>query len=107
MRVRQSRAQGPIYHVEILPEVADLVRGLPPEVKRQIKQALTHLAEIPEAGKLLTEELAGLGSYRARRFRIVYRLIESARRLLVLHIGHRRTIYEELARELKGRQPPP
>ena len=66
------RVQGPFYDVEIPPEVAEIVRGIPPEVKRHIKQALIRLAETPEAGKPLTGELAGLRSYRARRFRIVY-----------------------------------
>jgi mRNA interferase RelE/StbE len=98
--------QGPLYDLEIPPEVADFVRGLPPEVKRQIKQALIRLAETPEAGKLLTGELAGLHSYRARRFRIVYQFAESERRLLILQIGHRRTVYEELSPRVRRRQPP-
>lgn len=106
MSAGHDRAQGPFYHVEILPEVADIVRGLPPEVKRQIKQALVHLAGNPEGGKLLTGELAGLRSYRARRFRIVYQPTESGRRLLILHVGHRRTVYEELARRVRGLRPP-
>jgi len=80
------------------------IRTLPPEVKRQIKQALIHLTAFPGAGKPLTGELAGLHSYRMRRFRIVYQLTASERRLLVLHVGHRQTVYEELARRLK--EPP-
>jgi mRNA interferase RelE/StbE len=98
--------QGPLYDLEIPPEVADFVRGLPPEVKRQIKRALIRLAETPEAGKLLTGELAGLRSYRARRFRVVYQFAESERRLLILQIGHRRTVYEELSQRVRRRQPP-
>src|SRR5919201_2794785 len=39
--------------VEIPPEVADTARNLPPDVKRQIKQALMHLEEVPEARKPL------------------------------------------------------
>jgi mRNA interferase RelE/StbE len=102
----RRRVQGPLYDVEIPPEVAEIVRGLPPEVKRQIKQALIRLAETPAAGKPLTGELAGLCSYRARRFRIVYEVAEAARRLLILHIGHRRTVYEELAQRVRQQQPP-
>lgn len=103
----ECRALGPIYRVEIPPEVADIVRRLPPDVKRQLKQALAHLGEHPDAGKMLTGELAGLRSYRARRFRIVYQVAEAGRRVLVLSIGHRRTIYEDLAQRLKDQQPPP
>jgi mRNA interferase RelE/StbE len=100
------RVPGPIYQVEIPPEVADIARGLPPEIKRQIKQALVRLAKAPEAGKLLTGELSGLCSYRARRFRIVYQCAESEHRLLILHLGHRRTVYEELAHRVRRRQLP-
>ena len=100
MSSRRRRATGAFYHVEIPPEVADIVRSLPPEIKRQIKQSLIQLSESPQVGKPLIEELAGLRSFRARRFRIVYQLAESERRLLVLHVGHRRTIYEELVRRL-------
>ena len=103
----RRRVRGPLYAVEIPPEAAEIVRGLPPEVKRQIKQALIRLAETPEAGKPLTGELAGLRSYRARRFRIVYEVAGSAHRLLILHIGHRKTVYEELAQRVRQRQPPP
>jgi mRNA interferase RelE/StbE len=102
----RRHVQGPSYDLEIPPEVADIVRGLSPEVKRPIKQALIRLAETPEAEKHLTRELAGLRSYRARRFRIVYEVAESERRLLILHIGHRRTVYEELAQRVRQRQPP-
>lgn len=102
----RRRVRGPFYAVEIPPEVAEIVRDLAPEVKRQIKQALIRLAETPGAGKPLTGELAGLRSYRARRFRIVYEVAESERRLLILHIGHRRTVYEELAQRVRQRQPP-
>jgi mRNA interferase RelE/StbE len=103
----RGRAKGASYQVEIPPEVAAAVRSLPPDIKRQIKQTLRRLAGTPEAGKLLTGELAGLRSYPARRFRIVYQLIEAQRRLLVLHIAHRRTVYEELTRKLKGQDAPP
>ncbi len=104
MSPKRRRAQGLLYRVEIPSQAADIVRTLPPEVKRQIKQALIHLTEFPGAGKPLTGELAGLHSYRMRRFRIVYQLTASERRLLVLHVGHRQTVYEELARRLK--EPP-
>ena len=46
MNPGEGSAQGPIYRVELPPEVADTVRSLPPEVKRRVKQALTHLGKI-------------------------------------------------------------
>jgi mRNA interferase RelE/StbE len=102
----RRHVRGPFYAVAIPPEAAEIVRGLWPEVKRQIKQALIRLAETPEAGKPLNGELAGLRSYRARRFRIVYEVAETECRLSILHIGHRRTVYEDLAQRVRQRQPP-
>jgi mRNA interferase RelE/StbE len=102
----RRHVRGSLYNIEIPPEMAEIVRGLPPAVKRQIKQALIHFAETPEAGKPLTGDLTGLHSYRARRFRIVYEVIAPERRLLILHIGHRRTVYEELAQRVRQRQLP-
>jgi mRNA-degrading endonuclease RelE of RelBE toxin-antitoxin system len=64
MSPRRRGAHGFLYRVEISAEAADIIRTLPPEGKRQIKQALVHLTEFPGAGKPLTEELAGLHSYR-------------------------------------------
>jgi mRNA interferase RelE/StbE len=107
MNSGENRAHDLGYRVEIPSEVADIVRHLPPDVKRQVKQAVAHLGENPDAGKVLTGELAGLRSYRARRFRLVYQLTESARRLCILHVGHRRTIYEELAKYLGDQRPSP
>jgi hypothetical protein len=36
MSPRDRRARGPVYRVEIPPEVADIARNLPPDVKRQV-----------------------------------------------------------------------
>jgi hypothetical protein len=67
MSPRRQRAHGLLYRIEISSQAADTIRTLPPEVKRQIKQALVHFTEFPHAGKPLTDDLAGLHSYRARR----------------------------------------
>jgi mRNA-degrading endonuclease RelE of RelBE toxin-antitoxin system len=102
----RRHVRGPLYDIEIPPEMAETLRGLPPAVKRQSKQALIHLAETPEAGKPLTGDQTALHSYRARRFRIVYEVVALERRLLILYIGHRKAVYEELAQRVRHRQPP-
>lgn len=83
------------FRVEIPPPVAELVRHLPPDVKRGVKQALRASASNPELGELLQGELAGLWRYRVRRFRIVYEVVRRRRIIRVYAVGHRRRIYEE------------
>ena len=82
------------FRLDVPPHVAEVIRALPPEVKRGVKEALRLLARDPGAGEPLGRELQGLWKYRVRRFRIVY---ERARRVVrVVAVGHRRTVYEAI-----------
>ena len=81
-------------------EVALLLRGLHPGIKRKVRAALDDILEDPEAGKALREELEGLRSYRVGRWRIVYRC--GPRRIIdIVAVGPRRVIYEETLRLLQ------
>lgn len=86
---------------DIPPHVAEIVRRLPPELKRGIKQALRSLSADPFAGVSLIGELTGLWRIKVRRFRIVYELDRKARVIRVFAVGHRREIYEDLADRLR------
>jgi mRNA interferase RelE/StbE len=80
-------------------EVAKLIRGLHPELKRRVRSALAEIADDPELGKPLREELAGLRSFRIGRFRIIYRVSRTA--IEIVAVGPRRTIYEETWRRVR------
>lgn len=58
----------------------------------------------PARGEPLQGELAGRFKYRVRRYRIIYSVDRQARILHILAVGHRRSIYEELAERLKDEQ---
>ena len=78
-------------------EVARLVRGLHPDIKRKVRAALDRLALDAEAGKALQGDLKGLHSLRVGRFRVIYRA--PARRVIeIVAIGPRDCIYEETLR---------
>ncbi len=79
------------------PHVAEVIRHLPPELKRRIKAALHALSRDPALGEPLERELEGLWKYLVRRFRIVYAIDRAARRVKIFAVGHRRTIYEAAA----------
>ncbi len=85
-------------------DVASLIRGLHPDLKRRIRTALDHVLADPGVGKTLRDQLAGLRSCRVGRFRIVYRVAGTV--IDIVAIGPRRTIYEETWRRVRRRPPP-
>ncbi len=89
------------YRPDIPQHVADIIRHLPPDVKRSVKQALRSLSADPFAGAPLMRELSRLWRFKVRRFRIIYELDRKARIIRIFAIGHRREVYEELADRLR------
>ena len=77
-------------------EVAVLLRGLHPELKRRIRAGVDRLVQDPAVGKALRGELAGLRSLRVGRIRVVYR--ESPAAIEIVAVGPRDRIYEETLR---------
>jgi mRNA interferase RelE/StbE len=94
------------YRVVTGPDVADVVRGLHPELKRSVRSALAALSRDPALGDPLSGELEALSRYRVRRFRVVYAVDRGERVLRVVAVGPRRNVYEELADSRRGRRPP-
>jgi len=90
-----------VYRPDIPPHLAEIVRHLPPELKRGIKQAFRSLSADPFAGVPLTGELTGLWRMKVRRFRIIYEPDRKARMIRIFAIGHRREVYEEIAERLR------
>ena len=78
-------------------KVAQLVRGLHPDIKRKVRAALDRLALDAEAGKALQGDLKGLRSLRVARFRVIYRA-PSRRVIEIAAIEPRDRIYEETLR---------
>lgn len=87
----------PAFRLDIPPHVADIIRHLPPDLKRAVKGALQALGHDPTVSEPLLRELKGLWKYRVRRFRIVYSVNRGKRVVRVFAVGHRRTIYETVA----------
>ena len=86
-------------------EVAALIRGCHPQLKRKIKAGLRQILTEPESGKPLREELTGLRSYRISRFRIIYS-VSSKKIIDIIAVGPRKTIYEETYRIIKRESNP-
>ena len=90
-----------VYRPDIPPHVAEVIRHLPPDIKRSVKQALRSLSADLISGVPLMRELSGLWKYKVRRFRIIYELDRKARIIRIYAVGHRREVYEKLAGQLR------
>ena len=96
--------QPALRRLKVPDDVAALIRGLHPDLKRKIRAALDDVLADPSVGKALRAELAGPRSCRVARFRIVYRVATSV--IEIVAIGPRRTIYEETWRRVRRRSAP-
>lgn len=90
--------------VEIPPHIVAEIRRFHPALKQAVKHALQAIRADPELGTPLQRELEGYRKYRVRRFRIVYAVDRKRRVVQVMAVGHRQSIYEELAEDLSRRE---
>jgi mRNA interferase RelE/StbE len=67
-------------------------RRLPPEIKERLRSAMIGLSDDP---RRQSEKLAGEDAYRKRigDYRIVFRVDDPSREVLVTRIKHRREVY--------------
>ena len=92
------------YRLRAPDQVARLLVGVHPQIKRKLRAGLDLLCVDAHAGKALQAELAGLRSLRVGRFRIVYRV--ATRRIIdIVTIGPRETIYEQSIRLVARNRP--
>ncbi len=88
------------YRMRFTPEASRLIAKLHPENKKQIKKALQELQKNPHTGSDLQEELCEFKAFKIKRFRIIYRIIDEGFIIQIIHIGHRRDVYEQFRRLL-------
>jgi len=96
--------QKPHYLLKVSNDISRLIRGLHPVIKSQIKSALKTLTIEPYTGKALKDDLQGLRSYRIKRYRIIYRILDSEKQLEIVALGPRKNIYEETFRLIRREQ---
>ena len=84
------------FSLRFTPTAMALFTKLHPEIKKLIKRALKGIVTSPYSGNELQAELSGYHSFRIKRYRIIYRVNEMENYIDVIHVGHRREIYEQL-----------
>ena len=75
---------------------AKAIRKLDPQTRSKVRAAVERLAEDPERGKPLQLTLKGLRSWRTGEWRVVYRVAHDVVEVLVVAVGHRREVYDQL-----------
>ncbi|MGH2768363.1 MAG: type II toxin-antitoxin system RelE family toxin [Actinomycetota bacterium] len=80
------------YEVLLAPSAQRDIKKLPPDTRDRIRVAMAGLAKHPRGR---AQKLAGEHSYRVRvgDYRIVYRIDDGAREVLVARVKHRRDVY--------------
>jgi mRNA interferase RelE/StbE len=85
------------YKLRVPDEIVSLIRGMHPIFKKRVKAALNEISHNPYCGRALKEELAGLRSFRIKRFRIIYE-VSTKKQINIIALGPRKYIYEETFR---------
>lgn len=91
-----------MYKIQYSQEAKEAIEKLPEKKKRQIKSAIERLADNPVCGKALDGALKGYYSYRSGDYRIIYKIIRDEITIMIMHAGHRGSVYEVFTRKVKG-----
>jgi len=84
------------YKVRWQEEALEDLLSLPKKNAEQIvKKVETYLTQNPQnLGKALTGKFSGLYRYRMGDYRIIYEIIKQELCIYVVHIGHRKDVYD-------------
>jgi mRNA interferase RelE/StbE len=78
------------------------IRKLHPQIKPHIKTRLEQIGENPYLGKHLERDLSGYMSFRTKRYRVLYKILEDDNVVEIHYVGHRKDIYELFADEIRS-----
>ena len=77
------------------------IKKLHPHLRPVIKLKIEQIREDPYTGKFLERELSGCLSLRAKRYRIIYKILEDEKVIQIHYAGHRKDIYELFGEQIK------
>ena len=92
------------FILKVPDDVAAALKKLHPIIKSHIRSGLRNILQDPYVGKILKDELAGLRSYRVKRYRIIYRIDREKKQIALVAVGPRKIIYEETYRIIVDNQ---
>jgi len=83
------------FRIQFTPEAAKLIAKLHPDNKKLIKEGIKLLRQNPYVGGDLQEELSDFKSYKLKRYRVIYKIIEEQKTIHIYYVGHRSDVYEQ------------
>lgn len=89
-----------MYRIAYTREAKERIEKLSAKLKTQVKKAVERIAQNPDIGKHLTQELTEMFSYQTGKFRIIYRVFRKEILVLILTIGYRKDVYQKLSRKI-------
>ena len=84
---------GVTFSVQIKRSAAKELENIPKPIRTRLVHAIDQLGELPLSGNVLRGEWRGLRRLRVGNYRIIYQVIECQLVVLVVRIGHRRSVY--------------
>jgi mRNA interferase RelE/StbE len=81
------------YEIIFKQKIRAILKKLDNSSRIQIIKKIGHLGENPYLGKPLTSILVGSRSLRIGKYRVIYKIVENKLIVIVLDIGHRKSIY--------------
>ncbi len=82
------------YKLIISTKASSELKRIPKNHQKAIISALSEIIENPILGKPLTRELIGRFSFRVGIYRIIYKVDQKDRKIIVLRAGHRTKVYK-------------
>ncbi len=83
-----------MYRVIISPKAKKELKKIAKLYRKGIAKAIEELEENPRIGKALMRELTGKYSYRIGVYRVIYKVNKIDKKVYILTVGHRSTVYE-------------
>ena len=77
-------------------KAAKSLKKLPPSLRNRVLASVKELEESPEKGDQLKP--SQFWRVRVGDYRVIYEVDRSAKRIIILHVGHRKNVYDDFSR---------
>ena len=82
-----------MYRIFISPRAKKELKNITKLYRKAVAEAIDELIDDPYVGKPLARELNQKYSYRIGVYRIIYKIYKKDKKVSILTVGHRATIY--------------
>lgn len=84
------------FKVLLHPKAARSLKKLQPSIRNRIAGSIRELEQFPEKGDPLSP--SQFWRLRVGDYRVIYEFDRQTKQVVVLHVGHRKSVYDEFSR---------